>query len=286
MRTLLLDGDVFAYQSAAAVERVIHWSPEISTLESNLSEATAKMEGMIEKVMNDLKADAFVVALSDIGSGYWRRQVLPTYKFNRTATRKPLVLLPLREYLIEKYGAKLRPMLEGDDVLGILATNPKLIRGEKIILSIDKDMATIPGLFCRNRVGHPLEIQEITVEQADRYHMYQTLIGDTTDGYKGCPGIGPVAAEKILSCPKEEWWPAIVTAFKKAGLSKTEALTQARVARILRHEDYNYQEKIPILWQSPVAISLPSPVTSTPPPVPSKPEPSKKKSRKSLKPKT
>jgi hypothetical protein len=42
-------------------------------------------------------------------------------------------------------------------------------------------------------------MHEITEAQADRFHMIQTLTGDVTDGYPGCPGIGPVKAEQILN---------------------------------------------------------------------------------------
>ena len=38
----------------------------------------------------------------------------------------------------------------------------------------------------------------INEKEANYFHMLQTLTGDPTDGYKGCPNIGKVTAEKIL----------------------------------------------------------------------------------------
>ena len=90
---------------------------------------------------------------------------------------------------------------------------------------------------------------EVTPEEADRWFYMQTLTGDATDGYSGCPGGGPKKAEAILEAAGENPWPAIVAAYEKAGLSEEAALQQARVARILRASDYNFKKKEPILWK-------------------------------------
>jgi len=136
-----------------------------------------------------------------------------------------------------------RPGLEGDDILGILATHPKAIRGQKIIVSIDKDMKTIPGY-----VWNPDKDDEpifYSTEEADYWHLYQTLTGDTTDGYPGLPGCGPKGAEKVLEDPS---WEAVVAAYEKKGLTEEDALVQARCARILRATDYDYAKKEVKLW--------------------------------------
>lgn len=265
-RTLLLDGDVFAYQAAAASETVIPWCDEVHTVEGNLSKARALLESSIDRIMRELNGDDYVVALSDIQidessqssfNVYWRRDVLPTYKNHRKGVRKPIVLRPLREWMIESLPCKLKPRLEGDDVLGVLATHPTLIKGEKVIVSIDKDMKTIPGLFYRN-LNDKAELVDISEYDADYNHMFQTLTGDTTDGYAGCPGIGPVSAVKILEGwetkpnPREFMWSAVVKAFEKAKLNEAQAIIQARVARICRHTDYDFKKKEPILWIPPV----------------------------------
>lgn len=250
--TLLVDGDVYAYQASAASQHAIQWDDNVHTLDANLEEAKATFDDHIESLKKQLEASHVVIALSDIGSGYWRRRVLPTYKMNRKATMKPLCLVPLRQYVIEKYQAKLKPMLEGDDVLGILATHPTLIPGQKVIVSIDKDMKTIPGKFVRILDGRTEEYN-ITPEQADYWHMFQTLTGDTTDGYKGCPGMGPKGAEKLLQLSKcTDMWRYVVGAFTKKGLTEADALVQAQVARILRYTDYDFKTKLPILWNPPM----------------------------------
>ena len=240
--SLLIDGDVFIYRAATLSEYVAKWSDEVHTLEANFSEARAHLITSIHDMQRKLEADAVVVCLSDPGV-YWRRDIYPKYKSNRAKTRKPILIPDLRKVLEETFDTKMKPRLEGDDVLGILATHPKLVPGKKVIVSIDKDMKTIPGpLYNEGRD----EFTEITEEEADYWHMYQTLVGDSTDGYPGCPGVGPKKAAKILEGSIE--WPKVVAAFEKAKLGEAAALIQARIARICRWTDYNFTTNEPILW--------------------------------------
>ncbi len=78
--------------------------------------------------------------------------------------------------------------------MGILSTHPTKIQGKKIIVSEDKDMRTIPGWLYNPGPNKDIEPKYINEFEADRYHLYQTITGDSTDGYKGCPGAGPIRA--------------------------------------------------------------------------------------------
>jgi DNA polymerase-1 len=134
--------------------------------------------------------------------------------------------------------------------MGVLATHPKTVReSQPIIVSQDKDMQTIP-----TQVWRQGELMTISEEQADYYHMFQTLVGDTSDGYKGCPGVGKVKAEKLLTDVllqpglPQPYWPTVVACYEKAKLTEQDALTQARLARILRFSDWDNEKKEPILW--------------------------------------
>ena len=46
----------------------------------------------------------------------------------------------------------------------------------------------------------------------------------------------------------EEMWKLVVETYEKHGLDERDALQQARVARILRHGEYNNQTKEISLW--------------------------------------
>jgi DNA polymerase I len=247
--TLLIDADILAYRHAAAAQRVYKFDPEDEetwgVVVDPLDQVLIEFDEQVKVWMEKFEADHAVMAWSD--SGNFRKIILPSYKSNRKDVAKPILLPEVREYGKKKWPCYQKPMLEGDDILGILATHPKLIKGHKIIISLDKDLKTIPGTIYNDGKD---EVYQIDEDEANWWHYYQTLTGDPTDGYKGCPGIGPKRAAEILAdCP--EPWDYIVEAYEKKGLTEEDALVQARVARILRSCDYDFKRKEPILWQPP-----------------------------------
>lgn len=242
--TLLIDGDIVAYEAASAVEQEIDWGDDLHTLHSNLDDAKVLVEKKLLGWQERFSAD-LVIAFSD--STNFRKSIYPDYKGNRKDKRKPVAYRQLKSWMEGVWETYQRPTLEGDDVLGILATHPKAIRGQKIIVSIDKDMKTVPGyVWNPEKDDQPVFIDEL---EANYWHMYQTLTGDTTDGYPGLPGCGPVKAKKLLDdIDPLHWWDSIVEEYAKKGLHEGDALVQARCARILRHTDYDYTKKEVILW--------------------------------------
>ena len=245
--TLLIDGDIIAYKAAAATERSISWDEDNHIRVASLEEAKVIVDDALASLLKGFKTTNYIVAMTDAVN--WRHSIYPLYKANRKGKPRPIILGKIKDYITEKHPTFQRPTLEADDVLGILATSTKIIKhpGEKIIVSADKDMKGIPGLFYD--LG-PKEVYEISEQEADRFHMFQTLIGDTADGYPGCPSVGPVKANHILDqggC-YDDWWPLVVKAYEAAKLTEEDALVQARIARICRAQDYNYKTKEVILW--------------------------------------
>lgn len=242
--TLLFDADMLCFEACSSVETEIDWGDELWTLHADAGEAKDKIDNMVEtytnKVLEKLnyrgKYDIIMCFTDDIN---FRKQLYPLYKANRAGKRKPVCYRGVKEWIAENYTTYQRPGLEADDCIGILAT----MKGNSVIISGDKDFKSIPGKFFDYRKG---ELHEVSIEDADRWHLYQTLIGDTADNYPGCPGVGEKTAEKLLA--EDCAWPVVVAAFEKKGLTEGDALLQARVARILRKQDYDFKTKQPILW--------------------------------------
>jgi 5'-3' exonuclease len=257
-KVALIDADILAYQAAVVSEQAYNWGDGLWTLHAFESDALAAFESMLHNILEKVGAKEFYLFFSDKEN--WRKDVLPTYKSNRSGVRKPMLLSFLRAVAEEQYRCISMPGLEGDDVLGIWMTQPSKLEPvrELILCSIDKDFKTIPGKHYNFKKDEFFEISE---HEADKWHMIQTLTGDTTDGYAGCPGCGPKGAEKVIQKALDEgtpwanrkqlneiYWKHVVAAYDKAGFGEEEALVQARVARILRHEDYDYINKKVILW--------------------------------------
>lgn len=247
MRTLLIDADILAYQFSSAAQQDFKWEDgTVSSWIEDLSAVTPALDAKLEELQAQLEADRFIICLSCPTDEGWRRAILPSYKANRGP--KPQLLADVKEYLRSKYVVKEKPTLEADDVMGILSTHPKYVRGEKVIVSIDKDLKTVPGwLFNPSKDTKPCLINEA---EADYWHLYQTLAGDSTDNYKGCPGIGPKKAEAALQGPGTTAceWPSVVSCYRGRGLTEQDALLQARIARICRAEDWDNELKQVRLW--------------------------------------
>lgn len=256
MKTLLVDGDIIAYKAAFAAEQAIQWDDQDDaswTLTADLDAAKRHAAELIEELREIVKADEVIIALTHCEN--WRKAIYPAYKAPRKNVRKPVLLKPMRAFFEEAYKTFERPTLEADDVLGILATG-KVVKGTKVIASIDKDLLQIPGqhLNIDSKV-----VSVVTEEHGDKRHFMQTLTGDVVDNYPGCPGIGPMRAYDILApafvggLTHRFAWVYIVDAFKKKGLTEDDALTQARISRICRSCDYDFTARTVKLWNPPNA---------------------------------
>jgi len=245
--TLLIDGDIYAYKHAAGAEAPIDWGNDLWTLHTDIAVATKVMDTAIKACVLALDADKVRVALSH--KECFRRDIDPTYKASRKKSRKPIGLPALREHLMVHWRAVVVNNLEADDLLGIWATDPMYeVGNRKIIVSTDKDMQTLPCNLWNP--DHPERgVRKITTEYANDYHLFQTLCGDATDGYGGCPQVGPTTARRILDADTAPTgWEKVVNSFGRKNLSEEDALVQARLARILRIENYNMRSEEIKYW--------------------------------------
>ena len=227
MTTLLIDGDIVLYTSSVATEFACDWGNDNWVLSANLEQSKDMAVRYLEELDADFKPLHMIICLS--GPKNFRYGLNPSYKSSRKDTRKPIVYPALKQWMIDTYRVEIAEGLEADDLLGILATSMP----DTIVVSPDKDLQTVPCTLYRQG-----ELKTITLEEANRFHMYQTLTGDPTDGYPGCPGVGPKTAEKLLSGNPETHWGAVVQAYEKAGLTEADALMNARMAFILRKDNW------------------------------------------------
>jgi DNA polymerase-1 len=227
------------------MEEPIKWDEDTWTLHASERKTIDKFADTLTYYSQILLCNNIVIALSSKTN--FRKKISPLYKFGRRNNRKPLTFAPLREWVKKNYTIYEMPYLEADDVLGILATS-NIIKGDKVILTKDKDLKTIPSTIWFMQ-GNDYTI--INEEEADYNHMLQSLQGDSTDGYSGCPSVGKITAEKILKPLKGDskaMWKAVVKRYEMNKLDKKYALLQARLARIIRASDYNFERKRPKLW--------------------------------------
>tara|TARA_R100000458_G_scaffold31140_1_gene28554 strand:+ start:3052 stop:3822 length:771 start_codon:yes stop_codon:yes gene_type:complete len=248
---LLIDADMLLFQAVKICEVEIEWMPDVITTHLNVNEVKFLFDSLLNQKKEQTKVDRLTLCWT--AEDNFRKKIDPTYKGNRRSTWhriKPVGFKEARRRIEDSYPSECWYRLEADDVLGILQTRSE--DEDPIIWSGDKDLKQIPGYH----LSDDGEVYLITEDEADAYFYRQCLIGDAVDGYSGCPSIGTKTAEKLI--PLEDFdstsaWGTVINSYKKKGLSEEYALTQARLARILRATDYPNDSIA--LWTPPTLLT-------------------------------
>lgn len=233
---LLVDADYIVYKCCASTEYEIDFGEDVIVVASKFSEAMAAVERELKKLDVVFPfADEKVLYFS--GPKNFRKTIDPAYKGHRNR-KKPCGYKRVIYALHDKYKVRINEVLEADDLLGIEAT----AEPGNVIVSPDKDMKQIPG-----QVYDMKETMSVTPEEGRRWHLIQTMAGDQTDGYAGVPGIGIKRAVALMDEHGYNW-KTVKEAFEKAGLTEDDAYRNARLARILTCDDYDFKTEQPIPW--------------------------------------
>ena len=233
---ILCDADFIVYKACAAAETEVDFGDDVILVTSNFSDAYNATKRELTKLENKFGAfSSLILFFSD--STNFRKKILPDYKGHRNR-KKPCGYKRVINALRKEYKVIMKPTLEADDSMGIYATKYP----GNIIASPDKDMRQIPG-----QLYNFDETFTVSKEDGARWHLIQSISGDQTDGYGGVSGIGVKRAETLFK-EKGYSWKTVVEAFKDKGQTEEDALVNARLARILTVDDYDFKTKRPKLW--------------------------------------
>lgn len=258
-RTLLVDADVVCYRAAWRGRETLDWGDGEEPLSLLDFQKASEYIREFHDSVTPMGAPV-VYCLSDREWNF-RKDIFADYKANRDDRARPELLGHCLSYVKSHFRHLLYPSLEADDVMGLESKGA-------IMISIDKDLLTVPGLHYNP--DHPEQgVFSVGRPEAAYRHLLQTLTGDSVDNYKGCPGIGPKKAEALLGsredAPKgpkalREWvasrWPLIVEAYRGKDLSESDALLNARLAHILQPGEYCFETSGASLWTPPTAKEI------------------------------
>ena len=233
---LLIDADFIVYKSCAAAETEVDFGRDVILVTSNFSDAYGATKREITKLENKFGSFTSVILFFSDSKNF-RKKILEDYKGHRNR-KKPCGYKRVINKLKKEYKVIIMPTLEADDSMGVYATQ----HPGNMICSPDKDMRQIPG-----QLYNMDETTLITKEAGAKWHLIQSMAGDQTDGYSGVPGIGVKRAETIFK-DQGYTWKTVLKTFEEKGLSEFDALTNARLARILTVNDYDFSTKQPIPW--------------------------------------
>tara|TARA_R100001082_G_scaffold22865_1_gene11088 strand:+ start:329 stop:1108 length:780 start_codon:yes stop_codon:yes gene_type:complete len=233
---LLIDADFIVYKACAAAESEVDFGNDVILVTSNFSNAYNATKRELTKLKNKFGSfSTLILFFSD--SLNFRKKILADYKGHRNR-KKPCGYKRVINKLKTEFEVIIMPTLEADDAMGVYSTQYP----GNIICSPDKDMRQIPG-----KLYNMEKTTLISESDGAKWHLIQSMAGDQTDGYSGVPGIGVKRAESLFK-EKGYNWKTVVETFEEKDLSEDEALINARLAKILTKDDYDFKEKRPILW--------------------------------------
>ena len=241
--TLLIHADSLIYNSSCACEEDTRWTEHEHTLHSDERDIMNLIDSRID-VFKTIAGDKHDIVMCFTSYPTFRHEIFPEYKIHRIGKRKPLALRSVIKNCKKIYDCVSYPNLEGDDVLGLLATNGQY--KNPIIVSVDKDMRTIP---CKLIAAE--EVEHITEKKANRHWFEMSIAGDSTDGIVGVKGTGMVTATKLLADTPDTidaLWSKVAETYTKKGYTLADAILNARLTRILREGDYDYNTGTVKLW--------------------------------------
>ena len=196
---LLIDGFAMMFRSYYAVR----FAPQHEGKNINAVYGCATT---IMQALEQFTPEKVLVAF-DSPEKTFRHELDPNYKAQRTAAPDEFIAqIDLVKELIEAFNIPLfiNPGFEADDIIGTLATQAKdyksyILSGDLDFLQLVNDRITLarfngksPELFDAAATEAKLGIPPSQVID------YKALCGDSSDNYKGLPGMGPKGATKLL----------------------------------------------------------------------------------------
>ena len=249
---LIVDAETWLYKAAAGAEYEAEFAPDKWTYICDHSDAKDAFTREMDLLQGACPDHSMMMVLG--GSTNFRYAVFTGYKSGRRKLRRPAGYSALQDWVAATWPTTRLENVEADDTCGII------YEVGDVIASRDKDLMTLPGVHLVD--GERL--MDVTRDQADFNFFCQALTGDSTDGYPGLKGCGPVGAAKILSgaVDAQDMWRRVLEAYTKKGHDYEYALRMARCARILRAGEYDYENSRALLWNPPVFNPVPEPLSA------------------------
>lgn len=205
-KLFLLDAYALIYRAYYAFIK----NPRVNSKGLNTS-AIYGFVNTLEDVIKREQPTHIAVAFDPSGPTF-RHEMYEQYKANREETPEDIrKAVPIIKELLAAYNIPVLQVqgFEADDVIGTLATKASHSGFEVYMMTPDKDYGQLVNEHCfmykPKFGGNDFEVMGIEEVKA-KFKLdntlqvidYLGLVGDSSDNIPGCPGVGPVAAEKLL----------------------------------------------------------------------------------------
>ena len=189
-------------------------NPDIDLL-SHIEEIDEHIQSIDKQLMAPLNwMNAEVkrfITVKDDKNEYHRHKFYPQYKANRvqkTVTPasilndKTQVAIKVLKDIYKSRGCLYQPGIEADDLVGS-GVSQSLTDTSYLVIGQDKDLRTLPNIYLYDTYKNTYTYT--TIDDATYYTQYQMVVGDTSDGYPGIPGIGEAKFPKLFGNKALPW---------------------------------------------------------------------------------
>ncbi|MBP7461700.1 MAG: DNA polymerase I [Candidatus Delongbacteria bacterium] len=203
-RLFIIDGTALAYRSYYAFSRPL----------VNSKGRTTTVAYVFLSVLHQIRQNyhpEYLAVTFDKGKPTFRHQLYPDYKSTREKMPDEMAKqLPMLNELLDAMQISVfeQEGIEADDIIATLARRAEQEGIEVIIVSGDKDLLQLVNeniKVLRTTKGADwdqlFDIQAVTAKfevPPDRIRDYLAIAGDSSDHIPGIPGLGPIAAKKLL----------------------------------------------------------------------------------------
>jgi len=198
---------LYLIDASGYVHRAFHALPQLTTTRGQPTNAVLGVARMLAKLLREERATHLVVVFDAPGPTF-RGDLFAAYKEHRPELADELKSqFPYVRRLVEALRVPTIevPGVEADDVIGTLAAQAEAAGLETVIVTADKDMTQLVSE--RTTLYDDMRGRRIGVaEVKERFGVAPALVpdvlglmGDTSDGIPGVPGIGPKTAATLVA---------------------------------------------------------------------------------------
>lgn len=223
---LIIDGN-------ALMHRAYHALPPFKTTDGTQTNAVYGFITMLHKTVDLFKPTHLAVCF-DRPEKTFRKKLYAEYQIQRPKTENELISqFPLVKNVLDAAHIKRyeKAGIEADDIIGTIVSSVKKDT-KSYILSGDKDMFQLVNKHTFVISPH-MGISDLKIYDIEavikRFSIlpkqipdFKSLMGDTSDNYKGVSGIGPKTAGKLLNT-----YQTLENVYKHIDDIKTESIKQA-----------------------------------------------------------
>lgn len=193
-RLMIWDIESYIHQALTASLELSEVAPNIFMEVTNLNKGLIFLEDNLNRLLDVTNSTEYIAVVGSVNN--FRKDVADYYKANRP--KKKDIYYKLLELIEDKFSLVMLDNLEADDTARIIYEDKTKDNIDCVIVSVDKDFYTVPCKLYRD-LPSTEGVVEISKEDAELNLIYQLIIGDSSDNYKGIKGYGEKSAQAFMA---------------------------------------------------------------------------------------